>query len=150
MSDPETLTAELASAVADLAAKEAAYVAGTTRLATLRQEVRKVEAELSRLHNVWGKTGEIPAARRQVETLRKAIGDLHLPTLTMTERNGKTVTVRVESLGPKQMVACSGYGPTRFKRKPSGTWESYEGTIAPFDEAAIIAAIKAAREIPNV
>ena len=138
------LRADVEAADAEVARLKAEHSALRKEIARLTDELRAAERLSGEMFDPWSRTGRIPDAERKAATARAALLNAGRPTLPMVPLYSSVGTiVRVEHLGPQQMRTNLG----TFRRQADGSWTcSHAGTIAPFDEAAVRAAVKAAAQ----
>ena len=150
MSDPltpEELRAAIVAADAEVETLAQAKSHAMSEISRLEAALKSAHAALSDISGTWGRCGRLPIAIEKAARLRAELKASALPTVTLISPYGYAPTThRVESIGPKRMrtTRCD------FTRQPDGSWTSDAGTIAPFDEAAVKAAVKAAKEGADV
>ena len=143
----EELKAEAEAAEAEVAALRKEYADLGMRLTAIQKEVAEIENRRSSIFGAWNRAGFLTIAEARANGARAEMDRLRLPALMVASCfSNATETVHVEQLGPRQMRTTHG----TFRRNDDGSWTcSWVGTIAPFDEDAVRAQIKAAREVSN-
>lgn len=137
------LRAAVEAADAEVAQLKAELIVLDKEIARLEAEKRAAESLRTALYNPWSRSGKLATAESKAKRAREALANAGRPTLPVspTYSSGPKVA-RIEQFGAVQMRTNVGM----FRRQADGSWLcSYTGTIAPFDEAAVRAQVKAAK-----
>lgn len=137
------LRAAVEAADAEVARLKAELIALDREIARLASEKSAAESLRTALYSPWSRSGTLATAESKAKRAREVLTIAGRPTLPVspTYSSGPKVA-RIEQIGAVLMRTNVGM----FRRQADGSWLcSYTGTIAPFDEAAIRAQVKAAK-----